>query len=52
MIYESIPQQDEEIAKAAIVAAIEAYRELGPGFLESIHFKSQLLEDKRKRVVR
>jgi hypothetical protein len=35
MKYESIPQQDGDIARAAI----EAHRELGPGFLESTHFE-------------
>ena len=34
MKYEAIPQQDEEIAKAIIGAAIEVHRELGPGWVE------------------
>jgi GxxExxY protein len=44
MKYEPIPAQDEEIAKAAIGAAIEVHRELGPGFLESIYRKALAYE--------
>ena len=44
MKYEPIPAQDEEIAKAAIGAAIEVHRALGPGFLESIYRKALAYE--------
>ena len=44
MNYEPIPEQDEEIAKAVIGAAIEVHRELGPGFLESIYRKALAYE--------
>jgi GxxExxY protein len=32
-----IPQEDEEVARQVIGAAIEVHRLLGPGFLESIY---------------
>ncbi len=44
MKYEPIPQQDEELAKTVIGAAIEVHRHLGPGFLESIYRKALAYE--------
>ncbi len=37
MEYAPIPQEDEELARRVIGAAIEVHRHLGPGFLESIY---------------
>jgi GxxExxY protein len=34
--YAPIPEEDEELARRVIGAAIEVHRLLGPGFLESI----------------
>jgi GxxExxY protein len=50
MEYEPIPVQDERIAKAAIGAAIEVHRALGPGFLESIYRKALAFELSVQRV--
>ena len=44
MKYEPIPEQDEELAKAVIGAAIEVHRELGPGFLEGIYRRALAYE--------
>jgi len=35
--YAPIPEEDEELARKVIGAAIEVHRALGPGFLESIY---------------
>jgi GxxExxY protein len=35
--YAPIPEEDEELARRVIGAAIEVHRHLGPGFLESIY---------------
>jgi GxxExxY protein len=35
--YAPIPEEDEELARQVIGAAIEVHRLLGPGFLESIY---------------
>jgi len=37
MNYDSIPPEDEELARKVIGAAIEVHRLLGPGFIESIY---------------
>lgn len=37
MSYKPIPEEDEELARKIIGAAIEVHRALGPGFLESIY---------------
>ena len=37
MEYAPIPEEDEELARRVIGAAIEVHRLLGPGFLESIY---------------
>jgi GxxExxY protein len=37
MGYDPIPEEDEELARKVIGAAIEVHRVLGPGFLESIY---------------
>ena len=37
MDYAPIPEDDEELARRVIGAAIEVHRLLGPGFLESIY---------------
>ncbi len=35
--YAPVPEEDEELARQVIAAAIEVHRHLGPGFLESIY---------------
>jgi GxxExxY protein len=44
VVYDPIPQEDEEIVKAVIGAAIEVHRILGPGFLESIYRRALAYE--------
>src|SRR5262249_6397447 len=38
--FDSIPEEDEQLAHAIIGAAIEVHRILGPGFLESVYRKA------------
>ena len=37
MEYPAIPEDDEELARKVLGAAIEVHRALGPGFLESVY---------------
>src|SRR6266702_3517699 len=44
MEYDPIPEEDEQLAKQIIGAAIEVHRELGPGFIEFIYEQAMLYE--------
>lgn len=44
MSHDPIPEDDERLGKEIIGAAIEAHRELGPGFIEHIYRKAMMQE--------